>query len=52
MRDFTSLLELALDDLGYAESAEREDCAPDGESGSVIIEMEDGRKFRVSYSRA
>lgn len=49
--DFTRLIEDALEGIEHAETVDREDADTDGESGSVLIELEDGRRFRVRYER-
>ncbi len=50
--DFTKLIEDAVDTIDCITENEREDAATNGESGSMVVTLEDGRKFRVSYSRA
>ena len=50
--DFTKLLEDAVDGIECLTDNEREDADSNGESGSMVVTLEDGRKFRISYSRA
>lgn len=50
--DSTKLIEDAVDTIDRLSENEREDAATDGESGSMVVTLEDGRKFLVSYSRA
>lgn len=49
MDDFTTLIENTLINHAPVDDVEREKAASDGESGSILVEWKDGRKFRVSY---
>lgn len=50
--DFTNLIENHILDIPGSEEMRRESCADDGNSGALVITMQDGRKFRIVYQPA
>jgi hypothetical protein len=51
MEDFTKTLEDALGYIDDLEDTVRESADMDGESGSILLTLCDGRIFRVNYAR-